>query len=176
GPDAPEHFIMRLLARDKGWLAAYFDALSRIDEKQQSYFVERTRLRRFYEALRGKDIADSPAKPVFRPDAGLLLLVSRLQLGTDGQPRIPGNLDVWKQIFRHGAGFSVPKEWAGRSGGWEAPEQLVEGLFGVSRVETEDALLRAYLAINEVDRGRSPEQRLTPQMVRQLAERYTFLG
>src|SRR5207237_8197183 len=40
GPDAPEHFIMRLLARDKGWLAAYFDALSRVDDKRQSYFAE----------------------------------------------------------------------------------------------------------------------------------------
>src|SRR5207248_2474719 len=176
GPEAPEHFITRLLARDKGWLAAYFDALSRVDDKRQSYFAERTRLRRFYEALRGKDIAESPARPVFRPDAGLLLLVSRLQLGDDGQPCIPGNLDVWKQIFRHGTGFSIPKEWASRAGGWKEADQLVEGLFGVSRIETEDAPLQAYLAINEVDRGRSAEQRLTPQSVRQLAEKYPLLG
>jgi hypothetical protein len=34
-PASPEDFVARLLARDKGWLAAYFDALSRISQTQQ---------------------------------------------------------------------------------------------------------------------------------------------
>ena len=78
-PDNPGEFVSRLITKDEGWLAAYFDALSRVSAKQQSYFTDPTRLKRFYEALRGEDLSPSPVKAAYRPDPGLLLLVTRLQ-------------------------------------------------------------------------------------------------
>src|ERR1019366_6896498 len=56
-PASPAEFVTRLLAKDEGWLAVYFDALSRITQKQQIYFSQPGRLQRFYEALRGKDVS-----------------------------------------------------------------------------------------------------------------------
>ena len=52
--------MARLLAKDDGWLAAYFDTLSRLTPAQQVYFTDAHRLPRFYEALRGKDIRRAP--------------------------------------------------------------------------------------------------------------------
>ena len=99
-PDSAQEFVARLLAKDDGWLAAYFDTLSRLAPTQQAYFTDAHRLPRFYDALRGKDISPGPARPVFRPDPGLLLLVTRLQFDSAGQPVVPGNLEVWQQILR----------------------------------------------------------------------------
>ena len=46
-PAAPAAFIPRLLAKDKGWLVAYFDALSRVTGARQAYFTDPRRLRFF---------------------------------------------------------------------------------------------------------------------------------
>ena len=59
-PESPKEFVARLLAKDDGWLAAYFDTLSRLTPAQQVYFTDAHRLPRFYEALRGKDIGAGP--------------------------------------------------------------------------------------------------------------------
>ena len=54
-------------------MAAYYQALSRVNGTQQAYFVDAQRLRRFYDALRGDNVSPSPARNVyFRPDPGLL--------------------------------------------------------------------------------------------------------
>ncbi len=47
-PASPASFIPRLLAKDKGWLIAYFDVLSRAGAMQQAYFTDPHRLRLFY--------------------------------------------------------------------------------------------------------------------------------
>ncbi|HEX8797333.1 MAG TPA: hypothetical protein VF772_01910, partial [Terriglobales bacterium] len=107
GTTPPGEFVLRLLSKDKGWLAAYFDALSRSSHTEQAYFCEPHRLRRFYEALRGQDPTPAAYKGVFRPDSGLLLLVSRLRLGPAGEAQVPGNLEVWKEIFRQRSGSKV---------------------------------------------------------------------
>ena len=54
-PQAPGEFVPRLLAKDNGWLAVYFDSLSRVPPEQQAHFVEPARLKPCYEALRGKN-------------------------------------------------------------------------------------------------------------------------
>ena len=37
---SPGDFVIHLLAKDQGWLAAYFDALSRVSPEQQAHFAE----------------------------------------------------------------------------------------------------------------------------------------
>src|ERR1700690_1497058 len=50
-PDSPANFVIKLLGKDEGWLAMYFDVLSRLGATQQAYFADARRLRHFYEAL-----------------------------------------------------------------------------------------------------------------------------
>ena len=172
-PEQPADFVTKLLAKDEGWLAAYFDALSRTSQSQQEYFTDPRRLQKFYESLRGLDVNPSPARPVFRPNPGMLLLMTRLQIDANGQPHIPGNLDVWKEILRRKSDSKLVRDWAKRATKWNSnPEQLIEALFGMSRVNSKDGPLEVYLAISEIDRGRAADQRLTPQTVRVLADKF----
>jgi len=119
-PGSPSEFITRLLAKDDGWLAVYFDALSRVSQKQQPYFTESHHLRNFYEALRGKDLSPSPTRHSFRPDQGLFLLVNRLSFEPNGQPHIPGALEVWKEAMRAKSESKIVREWGKRAGGWNS--------------------------------------------------------
>src|SRR5256886_1063928 len=91
-PDSPGDFIPKLFAKDTGWLAAYFDDLSSVPPSQQAHFAEPGRLRHLYEVFHGKDSSDA-GRGVFRRDAGLFLLVTRLRWGPSGDLYIPGNLD-----------------------------------------------------------------------------------
>ena len=175
-PGSPAEFITRMLARDDGWLAAYFDALSRVSQKQQPYFTESRRLHNFYEALRGKDLSPSPTRHSFRPDQGLFLLVNRLQFEPNGQPHIPGGMDVWKEAMRAKSDSKIVKDWGKRAGGWSNPEQLVEGMVAVSRVSSREGPLNTFLALTEIDRERTPEQRLNLATARLLADKYVRFG
>ena len=170
-PDSPKEFVARLLAKDDGWLAAYFDTLSRLTPAQQVYFTDAHRLPRFYEALRGKDIAPAPARPVFRPDPDLLLLVTRLELDSSGQPMVPGNLQVWEQILRQKTDSKVVRQWAKRANHWKDPDQLVEALFAFSRQSSDEGPLQIYLMLSAIDSARPAGRRLSPQTVRLLAQK-----
>ncbi len=172
GPDSPGEFVTKLAAKDQGWLIAYFDALSRISGAQLSYFTEPRRLQRFYGALRGERTALSPAGSVFRPDPGLLLLVTRLQLDPDGQPHIPGGLETWKEIINDKSdsnGSKIAQGWAKRARAWNNPDQLVEALFAISR-DLLEAPLQVYLELSEIDRERRAGEPLSSETVKQLAE------
>jgi hypothetical protein len=177
-PSTPGQFVPELLAKDKGWLAAYFDALSRVNQKQQAYFADPKRLDRFYTALRGDNTSPSPAQGVFRLDTNLVLLVTRLQLDANGQPAVPGNLDAWKEIIGHGPSDNskIATDWRKLSGHWTDADQLVEGMFGLSREVVLNGPVELYLTLCEIDRGRPAGQRLSPQTVRLLGEKYPDYG
>ena len=176
-PASGSEFFVRLIAKDEGWMAAYYQALSRVNGTQQAYFTDPQRLRRFYDALRGDNVSPSPARNVyFRPDPGLLLLVTRLRLDANGQPQIPGDVPAWKDILARKYNSKMAGVWAKRAGRWDSPEQVVEGMVGLSRVQSESGPLRIFLALNEIDRGRPAERRLNPQTVRLLADKFGRFG
>ena len=131
---------------------------------------------RFYEALRGKDIAPGPARPVFRPDPDLLILVTRLQLDASGQATVPGNLEVWEQILRQKTDSKVVRQWAKRANHWKDPDQLVEALFAFSRQSSDDGPLRIYLMLSAIDSARPAGQRMSPETVRLLAQKFSRYG
>jgi hypothetical protein len=172
-PDSPGDFVVRLLAKDKGWLAAYFDALSRISQERQRYFTDSRRLRHFYEALRAPDPSAEATRGVFRPAPGLLLLVTRLQWDSSGEPRVPGNLAVWDEILHDKTDSSVVRAWAKRTRHLSSPEQLAQTMFALSRADTEEGPLQIYLALTELDSRRPPERRLSPESVRLLGRKYS---
>ena len=170
-PDSPGEFIPRLVTKDGGWLAAYFDDLSSVPLSQQAHFTEPARLRRLYEMFRGKDSSDA-GTGVFRHDAGLLLLVTRLRWQPNGDPYVPGNLDVWKKIFRQKTDYKVIRDFGRRTDHWDRPGQLLEALFAISRISTDSGPLQTYLMLSELDGRRPPEHRLSPPTVALLASKF----
>src|SRR3989475_8727194 len=171
-PESPGEFVSKLLAKDKGWLAAYFDALSRVNQRQQMHFIESHRLRSFYEAFRAPDLLTDAARAAFRPAPGLLLLVTRLQWEPNGDPHVPGNLQVWKEIMRQKSDSKIVRDWGKRASHRANPEQLAQGMFAISRAETDEGPLQIYLTLTELDSRRSPEKRLSPQTVLLLADKF----
>ncbi len=175
-PRSPGDFVIALAGTDNGWLAVYFDTLSRVNVSQQAYLTTSPRLRRLYEAFREPEPTANPARAVFRKAPALLMLFTRLQWGPDGEPRIPGSLDVWKQVLAQKSDSKTVHDWARRSRSWKRPEQLLECMAGLSRIDTDQGPLQIYLMLNEVDRRRAAEKRLTPETVLLLATKFSQLS
>jgi len=171
-PASPATFIPRLLAKDKGWLVAYFDVLSRAGGMQQAYFTDPHRLRLFYAGLRAPDPSSPATRGSFRPAPALLLLVSRLQFESSGEPLVPGNLDVWKDILLQWHNSNFERKLEKQTFGMTGPDQLVQMMFGLSRAPTDSGPLQTYMAITELDSRRSPGHRLAPATVRLLAHKF----
>jgi hypothetical protein len=175
-PRSPADFISKLLAKDGGWTASLFDTLSRVNQTQQAYFTSSRRLERFYEALRGHDITPIPTRHSFRPDPALFLLEARLQFDPNGQPHIPGGVDVWKEVLHRKADSKIIHEWAQKSSSWNNPEQVVEGMIGVSRYPMPEGPVYNFLMLTEIDRQRGPAEQLDPATARLLADKFPLYG
>ena len=175
-PRSPADFITRLVSRDGGWLASYFDTMSRISASQQAYFTAPRRLSRFYDALRGRDINPVPTRHSFRPDPGLFLLEARLQIDSKGQPHIPGSIDVWKDVLRRRSDSKLIHEWGQKANSWNTPEQVIEGMIGVSRYPMPEGPVYNFLTLSEIDRDRTPDEQLDITTARLLAEKFPLLG
>ena len=177
-PQAPKEFIPQLLKKDKGWLAAYFDALSRTSQAEQEHLTQDHRLKRFYNAFRSAAATsgDEAARFVFRPAPSLLLLVTRLQWESNDEPHVPGNLEVWKEIIQQKSGSKVIREWRKRAAGLQHNDQLLEAMFAFSQMQTEVGPLQAYLLLSELDSVRPTDKRLSPQTVRLMANNFSEFG
>jgi hypothetical protein len=161
-PDKPGQFFERLVIRDDGWLASYFDSLSRITYSAangpvQDYLTEPERLKRFYAAIRGKVTSPGPARPVFRSNTDMLLLTTRLRLDPNGKPHIPGGLDVWRTLFiQHPSGSGkYDNKLSQAANGWKDPDDVIEALFGLCRKAVENEPLKIFMALSDVDRHRT---------------------
>ncbi len=153
----PGELLSALISKDNGWLAAYADSFQQMDARTQNYYFTGGRLERFYKALRGSDVNPGSARPVFRPNAELLTLPSRLRLGSDGVPLIPGGVGAWKTLFQQ----ATPK---GAKGGTRTAtptprlndaDDVIEAMYARVRLFEENGLLGIFLALNEADRRRS---------------------
>lgn len=171
-PASGANFILKLLARDKGWLAAYYDVLSRVSGRQQEYFTEAHRLKLFYAGLRAPDPSAPATRGSFRPAAGLLLLVTRLPLESNGEPHVPGDLDAWKDILLQGHDAGLVRHWGKRSIHLTDADHLLQIMFGLSRAPVETGPLQIYMAMSELDARRAPDHRLSPTTVRLLAKKF----
>ena len=171
-PQSPSEFIPRLLTKDEGWLAAYFDSLSRVPPEQQAHFVEPSRLRHYYAALRGKSLSPSATASVFRPDPTLLLLITRMQWEPNGDPHIPGGLQAWKTIFRQKAVADAARIANVETRNWKTPDGLVEAMFGLSRLYIDGGPTDAFLMFSEIDAKRPAEHRLSAATVSLMAGKF----
>lgn len=171
-PRSPNEFVPKLLAKDNGWLAVYFDSFARISSDRQQRFTEGHRLKTYYTAFRISDSSSDAARPAFRLAPGLLLLLTRMQWDPDGQPFVPGNLDVWKQILNQKSDHKLVRESGKRAGHWSGPEELLEALFTLSRLDTSVGPVQMYLLFTELDLTRAPGHPLNPDTFRILAKRF----
>jgi hypothetical protein len=170
-PAAPADFIPRLLSKDKGWLVAYFDVLASVSRAQKIYFTKAHRLQRFFSAMRTPTSSTSATSGVFRPAPWLLLLVSQTRWGPRGEPLVPGSIEVWREILPRWKDASrALRERERRQ--IKSPEDLMEDMFAISRENTEDGPLQAYLALSELDSRRSPGHGLAPETVRLMCLRF----
>jgi hypothetical protein len=175
-PDNPGEFITHLLAKDNGWLAAYFDSLSRTSQAELDHLAEPQRLKSLYEAFRSPGVEIAAARGVLPQGAGLVVLFSRLQWDPSGEIAVPGGLDVWKQILRQDADSKSSRTWARRIRTSDHPEELLEAMTALSRTETDSGPLQIYLTLSALDSGRQAQKRLSAETVRLLASRYNQLS
>ncbi len=167
-------FFDRLISRDDGWMAGYFDALARLDGAVLNYLTEPERMRRFYLAIRGRVTSPGPARPVFQSNTDMLLLTTRLRLDPDGRPHIPGGLEVWKALFAEERAGRVDERLARSARNWRDPDDLVEALFALCRRIVDNDPLRSFLALSDLNRNR--QRPLEPSTVDRLATAYRRYG
>jgi hypothetical protein len=171
-PASPAAFVTKLLAKDKGWLAAYFDVLSRATQSQQQYFTDSRRLRFFYSSLRAPDAAGGAIRGAFRPAPGMLLLATRLRLDESGGPLIPGGIKVWQDFLAQTHNANLVRRWARQDRKLGAPDDLIQTMFALSRAPTESGPLQIFMMISELDGRRAPEHRLSSATVSLLAHKF----
>ena len=153
-PDQGGAFFDRLLAKDDGWLASLYDALARIRGPVRDYLVEPAHMKRFYSAIRGRVTSPGPARPVFRSNADMMLLTTRLRLDADGKPHVPGGLDVWKSLFANHPQGKYDVKLSKAANSWKDPDDVLEALFALCRKTVENEPLKIFMALTDLDRNR----------------------
>src|ERR1017187_5287 len=143
--DSPGDFVTHLLAKDNGWMAAYFDSVSRISQAQADHVMQGPRLKRLYEAFRAADPDSSATRGVFRKAPDLLVLLTRVEWEPAGEMHVPGGIEVWKQILRQKTDSKITRDWSKHVRSLDNPEQLLEAMAAYSRVETDCGPLQIYL-------------------------------
>ena len=172
-PESTGDFVTNLLTKDNGWLAVYFDALSRVNLEQQKHLTEAPRLKRLYEAFRSSKLEPSSTRGVYRKGSDLMVLFTRVEWDSTGQPYVPGSLEIWKGILNQKGNAKLAHDWSKRARGWNRPEQLLEAMVALSRIETDIGPLQLYLMLCEIDRARAPDKRLSDGTVRLLATNFS---
>lgn len=152
-PDKGVAFLEKIVTKDDGWLASYFDSLSRLSGPSLEYLADPVRLKRFYAALRGKVTSPGPARPVFRANTDLMMLTTRLNV-ENGQVHMPGNLGIWKTYFAEHSISKIDAKLSKAAPGWSTSDDLIEALFGLSRKSVENEPLKVFLALSDFDRRR----------------------
>jgi hypothetical protein len=174
-PKSQGEFVNHLLERDRGWLAAYFDAMARVSATQQAHFAESDRLRRLYDAYRNgsRFSYNTAAAGVFPRNAGLLVLLTRTRWQADGEPQVPGSLEAWKDVMSHSSEGDSKHGGAAHIRAWNNPEQLLEAMVSSSVSESEaSSPSQIYLMVSAIDSGRPAEHRISDATVRLLGEHY----
>lgn len=173
-PKSPGEFIYKLLQKDGGWLAEYYDAISRAPQAQLAYFTAGDHLSHFYASFHGNDNSDVPVRSIFRPGADLLLLVTRLPLDAQGKPEIPGNLPAWRDVFRR-KGASKQEREIGRGADHMTADDFIAAMFAFARANGLDGTLNMYNTLASVDGNRTAGEKLSPETAHLLLAHYATL-
>ena len=131
---SPGEFVVHLLTKDHGWLAAYFDAIAHLNETGKARLAEGTRLLDLYAAYRATAQKTESTTGVFSRNADLLILLTSLKWNAAGVPEIPGGSALWREVL------SRSKEMRASSGDCcDNPDRLLKTLVALSRILTPQA-------------------------------------
>ncbi len=145
--------------------------LLRANGERQAYFTEGHRLALLYAGLRSGASSVEAARGVFRPAPDLLLLTTRLQFDHEGQPLVPGNLDVWKELLA-GQNSHLSGKLGKGTDALNDSDHLLKLLIALSRANTDSLPVQSFMAISQLDSKRPPEHRLAPETVRLLGHKF----
>lgn len=160
-PHRPGAFVAHLLTKDSGWLAAYFDVLSRLNPAEQSHFIEGSRLKRFYSAYRSTAMRSEAFRGVYPRNADLLILLASLKWQPDGDFKIPGGLAAWNEILSQIAKSRDMRGSLGRGRSWETSGQLLETLVASSNLRSPAGPLQIFLLLSAINAGRPADKQLS---------------
>jgi hypothetical protein len=160
-PHSPGEFVQHLLSKDDGWMAAFYDVISRLNQTQQAHFTDENRLTRLYNAYRSTAPSFNAAFGVFPRNAELLILLTSLKWDTDGEMSVPGGIGVWRQILA-----LKPKLGSHRDTGWrnrccDRPEALLETLVAASNIESRSGPTQIFMMLAAMNEGRLPQRSLS---------------
>ncbi len=172
-PNSPEAFVAHLLTRDRGWLAAYFDVVSRLNQVQQAHVIEEPRLKRLYSAYRSTANKDA-AYGVFPRNGNLLILLSSLRWKTGGEPEIPGTQEFWREVFSRKN--VEDRERAKLTHCCDTPERTLEALVATSRSEFDNSPGSIFLTLSAVDAARPVERQLSNETQQLIASKFSRYG
>ena len=172
-PRSPGPFVVGLLSKDGGWLAAYFDALSRVNQSQQVHFTEGARLKRFYSVYRSTAARSDASKGVYPRNGDLLILLASLKWQPDGDVAIPGDIATWDAIFAQMAKSRELRPWLGRSHEWNTSGRLLETLIGSSNYRSENGPIQVFQMLSAIDSARPPDRQLSADTEKLVAHRYS---
>ncbi len=171
-PRSPGQFVTKLLTRDSGWLAAYFDVLARLNHEQQLHLTEGNRLKRFYDVYRVPVVNADASKGIFPRNGDLFILLASLKWKADGDFAIPGDISVWEQILSQMAKSRQMRAWLGRSRDWNTSGRLLETLIASSNLQSDTGPVQVFLLLNAMNSCRLPEHQLSEGTNRQVASRF----
>ena len=169
-PGSPDSFVTHLLTRDHGWLAAYFDVVSRLNQMQQTHIVEEHRLKRLYAAYRSTANKDA-AYGIFPRNGNLLILLASLRWNADGGPDIPGTPELWQEIFsrKNIDGHERVK----LTHCCDTPERTLEALVATSRTEFDSSPTAIFLTLSAVNTARPSERPLSKETQQLIASKFS---
>ena len=173
-PDHGAEFFERLMTKDDGWLASLYDALARIHGPVQDYLTDGARMKRFYAAVRGKVTTPGPARPVFRSNADMMLLTTRLRIDPDGKAHIPGGLEDWRDLFARTSKGKYDAKLTRAASSWKDPDDVLEALFALCRKPVDNEPLKIFMALTDIDRNRPLP--LEPATVTRLVKDWNVYG
>jgi hypothetical protein len=170
-PRSSGEFVIHLLTRDNGWLAAYYDVLSRLSRNQQEHLAQGNRLHRLYSAFRSSAGKASASSGVFPKNADLLMLLTSVKWEANGDPQIPGGIGAWEQILTRKNKATNTREWIKRGHSWENPDRLLETLVASSNIEAEGGPMQIFLMLGAMNAGRPREHSLSDATEQLIASR-----
>ncbi|HMG85857.1 MAG TPA: hypothetical protein VK574_08935 [Terracidiphilus sp.] len=171
-PGNPGQFVTKLLTRDSGWMAAYFDVLARLDHAQQEHLIEGNRLKRFYDVYRAPVANVDATKGIFPRNGELFILLASLKWKADGDFAIPGDVLVWEAILSQMAKSRQMRAWLGRGRDWNTSGRLLETLIASSNLQTETGPVQVFLLLNALNSLRPPEHQLSDETDKLVASRF----
>jgi hypothetical protein len=172
-PASPSDFVLHVVSKDGGWLAEYYDAISRAPEPQLKYFTSGDHLQRFYAAFHGNDTSAESVRSIFRPGASLLVLATRLPLNGAGQPLVPGSLKTWRDAMHRHAASKEERDFGRKN--WNNSDDFVAALFSLGRSNSIDGPLEMYNTLGELDRNRPVGEQISADTANLLINHYTHL-